>query len=280
MFSSGVMVESREIRLGALSFIVDDSAWLQEAPLDVDALPARGATHFRACVRGVLLRQPSTQYGSAFVAPSSSSSSSSSSSASHQRKRTGRSSLQRWVKRALARQSAIPQVAAIEPDESLYGLFDLSTGSIEAASECDSSDPAAEILMVDGPRSPPGFPQTEEVTAGGIPARGHEEYRPEPLTSVQREELRRRNVDALHTPIVGETPEVRALEEARLANLAERTRLENLQRALDERARAPAPESSRRRVFQPPTQVYRTPIQNLAAAARIAESIQPSQSEA
>src|SRR4051812_6294099 len=40
MFSSGVMVESREIRLGALSFIVDDSAWLQEAPLDVDALPA------------------------------------------------------------------------------------------------------------------------------------------------------------------------------------------------------------------------------------------------
>src|SRR4051812_24966429 len=117
MFSSGVMVESREIRLGALSFIIDNSAWLQEAPLDVDALPARGATHFRACVRGVLLRQPSTQYGSAFVSPSSS-------SVSHRRKRTGRSSLQRWVKHALARQSAIPQVAAIEPDESLYGLFD------------------------------------------------------------------------------------------------------------------------------------------------------------
>src|SRR4051812_7057104 len=277
MFSSGVMVESREIRLGALSFIVDDSAWLQEAPLDVDALPARGATHFRACVRGVLLRQPSTQYGSAFVAPSSSSSSS---SASHRRKRTGRSRLQRWVKHALARQSAIPQVAAIEPDESLYGLFDLSTGSVETASECDSSDPAAEVLMVDGPRSPPGFPQTEEVAAGGIPARGHEEYRPEPLTSMQREELRRRNMDALHTPIVGETPEARALEEARLANLAERTRLENVQRVLDERARPPVAESSRCRLFQPPTQVYRTPIQNLAAAARIAESIQPSQSEA
>src|SRR3954467_6512172 len=51
-------------------------------------------------------------------------------------------------------------------------------------------------------------------------------------------------------------------------------------RILDERARPPVPESSRRRLFQPPTQVYRTPIQNLAAAARIAESIQPSQSEA
>ena len=87
-------------------------------------------------------------------------------------------------------------------------------------------------------------------------------------------------MDALHTPIVGETPEAHALEEARLANLAERARLENLQRALDERARQRVPESSRRQLFPPPTQVYRTPIQNLAAAARIAESIQPSQSEA
>ena len=44
-------------------------------------------------------------------------------------------------------------------------------------------------------------------------------------------------MDALHTHIIGETPEAHALEDARLANLAERTRLENLQRALDERAR-------------------------------------------
>ena len=86
-------------------------------------------------------------------------------------------------------------------------------------------------------------------------------------------------MDALHTPIIGETPEACALEDARLANLAERTRLENLQRALDERARQRVPEPSRRQLFPPP-RVYRTPIQNLAAAARIAESIQPSQSEA
>ena len=86
--------------------------------------------------------------------------------------------------------------------------------------------------------------------------------------------------DLLHTPIVGETPEARALEEAHLANLAERTRLENLQHALDERARQWIPKSSRRQLFPPPTQVYRTPIQNLTAAARIAESIQPSQPEA
>ena len=53
-------MEGREICLGALTFVADNSAWLQEAPLDIDALPVRGATHFRACVRGVLLRQPST----------------------------------------------------------------------------------------------------------------------------------------------------------------------------------------------------------------------------
>ena len=40
------MVEGREIRLGVLTFVADDSAWLQEALLDIDALPVRGATHF------------------------------------------------------------------------------------------------------------------------------------------------------------------------------------------------------------------------------------------
>ena len=109
-------MEHREIRLGALTFIVDDSAWLQEAPLDVDAPRVHGATHFRAFVRGVLLRQPSTQYRSAPV--------SSPRSVSHWHKHFGRSRLQRWVRHAVARQSATPQVTAIEPDESLCGLFD------------------------------------------------------------------------------------------------------------------------------------------------------------
>ena len=47
----------------------------------------------------------------------------------------------------MARQSATPQVAALEPDESLYGLFDMSTGSVETASECGSNDSAADVLM-------------------------------------------------------------------------------------------------------------------------------------
>ena len=116
MVSSGALVEGREIRLGALVFIADESAWLQEAPLDVEVLPIRGATHFCAIACGVLLRQPSTQYRSAPVAYPR--------PVSRRRKRSGRSRLQRWVRHAVARQSATPQVAAIEPNESLYGLFD------------------------------------------------------------------------------------------------------------------------------------------------------------
>ena len=75
--------------------------------------------------------------------------------------------------------------------------------------------------MIDGPRSPPGFPHADGGADVGDPSHPHEEYLPEPLTSLQREELRRRNMDALHTPIIGETPEARALEDARLANLAQ-----------------------------------------------------------
>ena len=62
MVSGGGLVEGREIRLGALVFVADDSVWVQEAPMDTEALPVRGAMHFRAYIRGVLLRQSSTQY--------------------------------------------------------------------------------------------------------------------------------------------------------------------------------------------------------------------------
>ena len=81
------------------------------------------------------------------------------------------------------------------------------------------------VLMVDMPRSLPGFRRGDGVDGGGDPSHVHEEYHPEALTSQQRDELHHWNMDALHTPIVGETPEAQALEQARLANLAERTRL-------------------------------------------------------
>ena len=75
----------------------------------------------------------------------------------------------------------------------------------------------------------PAFLAPMEATAEAIRRMPMKNISPSPS-------LRCRNMDALHTPIVGETPEARALEDARLANLAERTRLENLQRALDEHA--------------------------------------------
>ena len=83
----------------------------------------------------------------------------------------------------VAWRSSTHQVAAIEPDETLHGLFDLSTGSAETASECDSSDPAAEVLMVNGPRGLPGFHREDGEDGGGDLSRVHEEYHPEPLSS-------------------------------------------------------------------------------------------------
>lgn len=100
--------------------------------------------------------------------------------------------------------------------------------------------------MVDSHRSPPGFRRSGGNGGGDGPSYGHEEYQPQPLNSQQREELHRRNVKAQQTPIIGETAEARALEAVRLAMLAERTRLENLQHSLDEQARRLIPESSRR----------------------------------
>ena len=46
MVSGGGLAEGREIHLGVLVFVTDDSAWLQEAPLDVEALPVRGRRTF------------------------------------------------------------------------------------------------------------------------------------------------------------------------------------------------------------------------------------------
>ena len=72
--------------------------------------------------------------------------------------------------------------------------------------------------MVDTPSSPPGFRRS----GGGGPSHGHDEYHPEALISEQRDELHHRNMEALHTPIIGETSKARALEAACLATLAER----------------------------------------------------------
>ena len=136
--------------------------------------------------------------------------------------------------------------------------------------------------MVDSHHGPPGCRCSGDGGRSAGLSLDHEEYQPQPLNSQKREELHRHNAEVLQTPIIGETAEARALEAVRLATLAERTRLENLQHSLDECARRLISESSRRprQLFLPETQVFRTPIQNLAAAARIGGYIQSSRSEA
>jgi hypothetical protein len=107
-----IMSVGGEIHFGALNFIADGSAWLQEAPLDVESLPIRGAAHFRAASYGVLLRQPSVPYRVAPVLP-----------AGRRRKRSGRSWLQRWVKHAMAVQAVAEHVVSLEPDEPALDIF-------------------------------------------------------------------------------------------------------------------------------------------------------------
>ncbi|KAE8791510.1 hypothetical protein D1007_33954 [Hordeum vulgare] len=88
---------------------------------------------------------------------------------------------------------------------------------------------------------------------------------------------------ALHTPITGNTPEENALENACLANLAER---ERLQWSLDARAASDQSSSSRshKQLFQNDRkrhiEVMWTPLLNLAANTRIDDSILPSDSAA
>ena len=90
-----------QILFGALSFFVDDSAWLRDAPLDVEALPRCGTTHFRAGARGVLLLQQSAPLLAC-------------TSIMRRNKRSRRPRLQRWVQHAQARQIASSQVAVLE----------------------------------------------------------------------------------------------------------------------------------------------------------------------
>lgn len=89
----------------------------------------------------------------------------------------------------------------------------------------------------------------------------------------------------MQTPIAMNTPEGVALEATRLATLAERTCLEKREKALKECARnIPSSSRNRRQLFpNNNTQNYhilRTPVQNLVAATRIADTLQPSGSAA
>ncbi|KAI5015254.1 hypothetical protein ZWY2020_056644 [Hordeum vulgare] len=123
-----------EILFGALSFIVDDSAWLRDAPLDVEALPRRGATHFRAGARGILLFQQSAPV-STYTA------------ITRRNKRSRRPWLQRWVQHAQVRQNASSQVAVLESVVVAPPSQRSDSVPIEFPSEYVGRGPAAEVHM-------------------------------------------------------------------------------------------------------------------------------------
>ena len=82
--------------------------------------------------------------------------------------------------------------------------------------------------MVDSHRIPHASRRGGENMDNSGTSFNHEEYQPQPLSPQHREGLQRHSEEALHTPIIGETAEARALEATRIATLAERTRLENI----------------------------------------------------
>ncbi|KAI4997097.1 hypothetical protein ZWY2020_052439 [Hordeum vulgare] len=141
MSFGGDLCMGHDILFGALSFIVNDSAWLRDAPLDVEALPSRGATHFRAGARGVLLLQQSAPL--LIFAP-----------VTRRNKRSRRPRLQRWVRHAQARQNASSQVAVVESVVVAPPSQCLDSVPTELPSEYLGRGPAAEVLMADSHESP------------------------------------------------------------------------------------------------------------------------------
>src|ERR1044072_5343798 len=64
---------------GPLAFVADDSAWLADAPLQVQLLPSRGSVHFRADESGALRLQLPARHQAQALLPTC-----------HKKKRSGR----------------------------------------------------------------------------------------------------------------------------------------------------------------------------------------------
>src|SRR4051812_22981133 len=64
---------------GSLAFVADDSAWLADAPLQLQLLPSRGSVHFRANESGALRLQLPSRHQVQALLPTC-----------HKKKRSGR----------------------------------------------------------------------------------------------------------------------------------------------------------------------------------------------
>src|SRR3954467_15091637 len=96
------LVHDEMFFFGSLAFMADDSAWLADAPLQVQLLPSRGSVHFRADESGALrLQLPARHQAQALL------------STFHKKKRSGRPHVPYQ-----SRNFPVQQVAVIDSVES------------------------------------------------------------------------------------------------------------------------------------------------------------------
>src|ERR1041385_7329494 len=293
---------------GSLAFIADDSAWLEDSPLQAQLLPSRGSVHFRADESGALRLQLSAHRQAPALL-----------SIRHKKKHSGRPGAHHRGNSVKVQQVAVIDsvesahkaldelIARQGSTTSLLPLFDLVEEEGMAASDPESgaeqegsSDaPVAvgEVCMAETPPSQPSpardthardeanspsragtWEPTRRVSAFRRLELGESSRQPRPLTREEREEAEAAE-RLLNTPIDTSTPEGRGLEAARLTNLAEREHLAELENTLERQAREVARLRQSRTSCQlqgpgrEPFRAMGTPVENLIAATRIANSL-------
>src|ERR1041385_7497134 len=289
---------------GSLAFIADDSAWLEDSPLQAQLLPSRGSVHFRADESGALRLQLSAHRQAPALL-----------SIRHKKKHSGRPGAHHRGNSVKVQQVAVIDsvesahkaldelIAREGSTASLLLLFDLveeegmaasdPESGVEQEGSSDAPVAVAEVCMAETPPSKPSPARDNHARdEANSPSRagarrvsvfrrlelGETSRQPRPLTREEREEAEAAE-RLLNTPIDTSTPEGRGLEAARLTNLAERERLAELENTLKRQAREVARLRQSRTSCQlqgpgrEPFRAMGTPVENLIAATRIANSL-------
>src|SRR4051812_3339265 len=247
---------------GSLAFIADDSAWLADSPLQAQLLPSRGSVHFRADESGALRLQPSAHRQAPTLLSVHRKKQCSGRPRAHHRGKSVKVQQVAVIDSVESTHKALVELMAREGSTtSLLPLFDLveeegmAASDPESGAEQESSSgtpvAVAEVCMAETPPSQPS--PTRDAHArdeANIPPRagtreptrrvsafrrldlGESSRQPRPPTQEEIEAAER----LLNTPIDTSTPEGRALEAARLTNLAERERLADLESTLERQA--------------------------------------------
>src|ERR1041385_5818394 len=309
------LIVGEVFRFGSLAFVADDSARLVDSPLQAQLLPLRGSVHFRADELGALCLQLSAHRQAPALLSVRHKKKRSGRPRTHHRGDLFKVQQVAVIDSVESAHKALDELIAREGSTaSLLPLFDLVEEEGMAASDPESGAEqegssgtpvaVAEVCMAETPPSQPSpardthaRDETNNPSRAGTrePTRRVSDFRrlelkessqqPHPLTREEREEAEAAE-RLLNTPIDTSTPEGRGLEAARLTNLAERDRLAELENTLERQAREVArlrQSRTSRQLQGPGREPFRamgTPVENLIAATRIANSLHPSGSAA